>query len=194
MGKCREGIFSKDYEKQDCDCRPSFLIKGKSPYNGYCQRKRVVYKATCLRTNKVYIGNTQQSLKNRMKAHFNDVGILVAKGRHSDTFARHYAQFFDERPSPKELRSMMRFEICSQVNPISTSKSFGRVHCGLCMEERLRILKGSRSKSERLINAGSEIYADTRRDFTRFAGTDEYVCTKTVESSGITGFLCREPL
>ena len=59
-------------------------------------------------------------------------------------------------------------------NPISCSKSFGKLNCSLCMKERLLILKALGDKKEkRLINSNNELYGACRHKskFHRYTNT-----------------------
>ena len=56
----------------------------------------------------------------------------------------------------------MEFQVIKQLNPLSAMKGFGGDACSLCMEERLRILRGTRNKKERLVNSCLEIYGACR--------------------------------
>ena len=131
----------------------------------------MVYKVTCKICDAVYIGNTQLTLKARMNAHYNDVQQLVKNGTLSDSFASHFVQHFNQKPSHQELRNIMKFEILSSVKPIGAMKTFGKPECTLCMKERLSILDFIRKKSVHVMNSCSEIYGACRHKtrFHRFA-------------------------
>ena len=47
-------------------------------------------------------------------------------------------------------------------NPISSSKSFGKLSCSLCMKERLEILKAIKNQPKRLIKSSNELYGACR--------------------------------
>ena len=165
--KLRRGIGSADFLCRPCNCCSSAHIDGKCPYNGICRRKCAVYKVQCKLCTAIYIGNTQQTVKTRMTQHFGDVRRLISEGKKSDTFAAHFAQHFDDAPSPAELREIMDFSIVAEVNPIGAVKTFGKMCCSLCMEERLTIVKASKKKGVELVNRCSEIYGACRHR-TRF--------------------------
>ncbi len=140
----------------------------------------MVYKIECLRTNKIYIGNTQQHFKTRMQQHFGDVKKLLKTDEKSDSYAKHFAHqlinFKD--PSNKLQRNNIHCSIIWQGNPISAVKTFGTANCALCNKERLEILKLSRYKPHLLINSCNEIYGACRHKpkFHRYItarGTDE---------------------
>ena len=55
-------------------------------------------------------------------------------------------------------------EVIWKGNPISCSKSFGKLNCTLCMKERLAILKtlGDKDNKRRLINSNTELHGACR--------------------------------
>ena len=102
----------------------------------------VIYRITCKMTYKIYIGNTQQHFKMRMRGHFQDVKKLMEKGVHSDSYARHFAGIWPrgaEIPSPGMQRDLIKCEILWQGNPISVVKTFAKkpVLCATENEWRL---------------------------------------------------------
>ena len=76
---------------------------------GRCLLHFIIYKATCRKRGKCYIGSSQCHFKKRMNGHFTDVGKLVEKGITSDSFARHFSQFFTEKPNAAQLREIIDF-------------------------------------------------------------------------------------
>ena len=112
--KLIEGVESRDYVILECNCK---LPGGKCGYNNVCLDSMVIYQVECLVTGKFYIGNTQQSVKNRMKGHFHDVQMLIAgKQKRSDSYAKHFAaQFTDlaegESRSSRDVRAYNAGEI-----------------------------------------------------------------------------------
>ena len=65
-------------------------------------------------------------------------------------------------------------DILWKGNPISCSKSFGKLNCLLCMKERLLILKTPGDNAEkRLINSNNELYGACRHKskFHRYTNT-----------------------
>ena len=73
-----EGVRSLDFEVRDCNCRGG-RVPGKCQYGDCCRMPIVIYRITCKMTNKIYIGNTQQHLKMRMRGHFQGVKRLMEK-------------------------------------------------------------------------------------------------------------------
>jgi len=66
-------------------------------------------------------------------------------------------------------------DILWKGNPISCSKSFGKLNCSLCMKERLLILKALGDNAEkRLINSNNELYGACRHKskFHRYTTTN----------------------
>ena len=69
----------------------------------------------------------------------------------------------------------MKVSILWQGKPISSMKTFRKLNCNLCMNERLQILNASRAdkllKTKKLINSSTEIYGVCRHKpkFHRYA-------------------------
>ena len=106
----------------------------------------------------MYVENTQNTLKKRMGQYFQDVAQKVQHDKNSVTFAAHFAQHFNQKPTPQKCREIMKFEILSKVNPIKLMKTWSKSSCTLCMKERLEIVSHSQRRYGKLINACSEIY------------------------------------
>ena len=139
-----------------CNCSTHLKVNGVCAYNSLCRHSIVVYKATCKQSKKYYIGNTQQKLKTRMTQHYNKAKDLVNKGLMSDSFAKHAATCFptESKISANNVRTGFNIEILWHGNPISCTKSFGRLTCSLCMKERLEIMKAIGKEPGRLIMVG----------------------------------------
>ncbi len=100
-----------------------------------------------------------------MSGHFSDVKRYVCHDMHSDSYARHFAQFFDHSklvPSPTLLRQVATFNILWRGNIVSMMKSFGTRKCKLCMKERTAILHPMNTNKGSIINSNSEIYGASR--------------------------------
>ena len=67
-----DGVESIDFNVRECNCRGG-RGPNKCQYRNVCRVPIVIYRVTCKMTNKIYIGNTQQHFKMRMKGHFQDV-------------------------------------------------------------------------------------------------------------------------
>ena len=141
--KILKGIGSRDFEELECNCNAASKIDGKCIYNSKCRSSVLVYKTTFKDCRDFCIGNTQQHLKKRMNQHFIEVRSLVNRDLTSDSFAKHFASHFpkNEKIATKDVRAKITMGILWKGNPISCSKSFGKLNCSLCMKERLLILK-----------------------------------------------------
>ena len=157
-GKLNKNVGSLDFDTLPCNCNIRTKINDECPYNNLCRHSIVVYKATCRTTQKFYIGCTQQKLKARFNQHFNETVNAANKGLSSDTFAKHFAkQATNEgKTTVKHIRDNTSFEILWQGNPLSSSKSFGKLNCNLCMKERLEILKAMKQQPKRLIKSSAD--------------------------------------
>ena len=142
--KLMNNITSKDFMDLDCNCRRSSTVNGNCIYGGKCRKSIVIYKATCTECGCFYIGNTQQKLKERMNAHFNETKQLVNDNILSDSFAKHFAGHFvnNERIARGDVRNITKIEILWQGKPISSIKTFKKLNCNLCTKEKeLRSIK-----------------------------------------------------
>ena len=134
-----------------------------------------------------YIGNTQQTVKNRMAGHKQDTRQLFLKGKHSDSFAAHFAQLIPEGTASKDVKNHIKYkvEILWHGNPLATVKTFGTSACKLCAKERLAILKLTRSTPHLAINRCNEIYGACRHNpgFHRFDIKEENNMVSTDEAT-----------
>ena len=99
-----------------------------------------------------------------MTQHFNETVEAANKGQSSDTCAKQFAKqaIKGEKITAKHVRDRTSLEILWQGNPLSSSKSFGKLNCSLCMKERLEILKAMKQQPKRLINSSNELYGACR--------------------------------
>ena len=185
--KLTTNVQSMDFMDRPCNCRGG---KDKNcAYNGDCRKTIVVYKATCKECEMIYIGNTQQTFKQRMRQHFGETQRLITKGEFSDSFAKHFANHFSEKPTPQQIREKIKLELIWQGNPLSAVKTFRQHNCVLCMRERIEIVKMLKEQPGKLINSCAEIYGTCRHNpkFHRFyvqsTSTDEREKRERVESS-----------
>jgi hypothetical protein len=154
--KLSEVAKSMDFKVRDCNCRDG-RGPGKRQYGGLCRMPIVVYRITCKKTNKIYIGNTQQLFEMRMKGHFQDVKKLMEIRFHSDSYTRHFTGIWPREaspPMPGMQRDLIKCNILLQGNPTSAVKMFGKSTCALCNRERMEIIKLSRSSPDTLIELG----------------------------------------
>ena len=61
-----------------------------------------------------------------MEQHFQDVAQKVQHNKNSDTFAAHFAQYFSQKQTPQQCREILKFEISSKVQPISSTKNWSK--------------------------------------------------------------------
>ena len=97
-----------------------------------------MYKATCLKSGKAYIGNTQQLVKKRMQQHVQDVKRLVVSEKSSDSFATHFANLVPPKTEKKAINGFVKFkvELLWKGDPLACVKTFGTKRCKLCAKER----------------------------------------------------------
>jgi predicted GIY-YIG superfamily endonuclease len=181
--KITANVTSLDFPNAPCNCRPGTVCL----YNGKCQQQIVVYCAICDITGMKYIGNTQQTVKNRMAKHKQDARQLFLRGKHSDSFAAHFAQLIPEGTDSKDVKNHIKYkvEILWQGNLLATVKTFGTSACKLCAKERLAILKLTRSTPHLAINRCNEIYGVCRHNpgFHRFDIKEENNMVSTDEAT-----------
>ena len=150
-------LVSKDFESKPCNCSGP----GPCKYNGQCRQKLIIYQVTCNNTGKMYLGSTQNTLKERMNGHMQDVRNKIVHDRGSDSFAKHFAT---QLPiyHPQLFREALTCSIIWQGNAHSVVKSFGTPNCLLCSKERLAIIKLARQSPHLLINTNFEIYSSCK--------------------------------
>ena len=102
--KIMREIRSKDFKDLPCNCTNPSRIEGNCIYGEKCRVSMVVYKAKCVKTGKIYVGNTQQKLKERMNQHYGEVCKLVNNGQSSDSFARHFGKILEEDEEVQEAK------------------------------------------------------------------------------------------
>ena len=54
----------------------------------------------------------------KMEQHVQDVAQKVQHDKNSDTFVAHFAQHFDQKPTPQQCHEIIKSGIWSKVNPI----------------------------------------------------------------------------
>jgi hypothetical protein len=160
--KMIENVESLDFNTRACNCRsPS----GTCQYGNVCRVPIVVYKVKCKTTGKIYIGNTQQYFKNRMRGHFQDVKQIVENNVYSDSYAKHFGEQVPKgakAPTPGMQRDLISCSILWKGDPLTAVKSFGRNSCKLCNRERMAIVKACHKDAKGLINSRSELHGACR--------------------------------
>ena len=96
----------------------------------------MVYKVMFKICNFIYVENT---LKNIMEQHLQDVDQQVKYNKYSDTVAAHLTWNF-EKLNPQQCREIMIFEIISTLKYISFVNIWGKSSCMLYMKYRLEII------------------------------------------------------
>ena len=140
--KLLEKVRSMDFMKEECNCSSKTKTDGLCSFKAQCLHKCVIYGATCKVTNKIYIRSTQGKLKTRMNLHNQEVRRMDKCGRISDSCAKHFAALYPAKSATfKHIRSLMTVKVLWEGNPLSVSKTFGKLKCSLCMKERILILK-----------------------------------------------------
>jgi hypothetical protein len=154
--KLNNAVISKDFQNLPCNCRNKQMC----PYEGKCHHLIVVYQATCLKTNKRYIGNTQQHVKTRMQGHTQDVKNLFINGKSSNSFALHFASLIPDGTTKKNVKDFIKVKvnILWQGDPLSCVKTFGTRNCTLCAKERYAIIKLTRETPNLAINKCNEVH------------------------------------
>jgi len=132
-------IISLDFQNLPWNCRNKQLC----PYSGKCCNQIVVYQATCLKTNKHYIGNTQQHVKTRMQGHVQDIKNLFINEKSSDSFTSHFAALVPKGTAKKNVKDFVNIKvhILWQGDPLSCLQTFGTRACKLCSKEPYAIIK-----------------------------------------------------
>jgi hypothetical protein len=169
--KLTRGITSLDFQLLPCNCRN----KEACPYDGKCRTPIVVYQATCLTTQKKYIGCTQQHVKTRMQQHVQDVKNLVTRNHRSDSFAAHFGKIIPSNTEKSKIRQHVKIkvDILWKGLPLSCVKTFGTKTCKLCAKERYAILTQLFKDPNGTINKCPEVYGACRHKprFHRFETT-----------------------
>ena len=159
--KLTADVLSKGFKPNEpCKCKGN---GGNCKYNDVCRKKIVVYQAECPNTNKVYIGCTQQSVKERMQGHEDDVRVKYLFKEKSDTYANHFAAQLPpglDQLSVSDVRSHVpiKYSILWQGRPLTTTKRFGTNGCILCAKERTAIMRMAHCQPTKLINSSNEFY------------------------------------
>jgi hypothetical protein len=185
--KLNNAVISKDFQNLPCNCRN----KQTCPYEGKCHHLIVVYQATCLKTNKRYIGNTQQHVKTRMQGHTQDVKNLFINGKSSNSFASHFASLIPDGTTKKNVKDFIKVKvnILWQGDPLSCVKTFGTTrNCTLCAKERYAIIKLTQETPNLAINKCNEVHGACRHKprFHRFDHS-ENANSSTDESGRMKG-------
>ena len=74
----------------------------------------------------------------------------------------HFYKQFDHEPTPKQMQKITEHETIWKGNIISVMKTFGTLHCTLCMKERCQIIKEKCEKNNKIMNSCNEIHGACR--------------------------------
>ena len=129
VDKLRTGIVSRYFLNRECNCSSTTKVKVTCDYKGDYRARCVFYKVTCKKCLSVYVRNTQNTLKKIMEHNFLDMAQKVQQDKSSDTFAAHFAQHFDRKPTPQQCCERIKFEILSKVKPIVMVKTWSKSSC-----------------------------------------------------------------
>ena len=126
--------FTKELEVTDfmglpCNCLQKTTTNRNCIYGGNCRKSLVVYKATCIKTGKAYIGNTQQKLKKRIDAYLSKTCEFVKKNKHSNRFSKKIASRLptEAKITRNYVREKVQVEILWQGKAISCVNTFGKL-------------------------------------------------------------------
>ena len=61
-----------------------------------------------------------------MEQHFQDLDQKVQHDENLDTFEAHFAQYFNQKPTPQQCHEIMSFWIIYMLNPIGLMKTCGK--------------------------------------------------------------------
>ena len=125
-----------------CNCRQ----KSSCPLDGKCLTKCVVYKATVTETTsknqETYIGLTENEFKTRFNLHKSS--FKLEHKRTSTTLSDHVWKL-----KKKNINFNVSWQVVKRVKPFAPSNKV----CGLCLQEKLSILRSAPS-----LNKRSEIF------------------------------------
>ena len=82
--KIRQGILSFDPMDRECNCSLPYKVNVKCVYEGKSWEKYLIYEVKCSIFEAIYIGNTQQTTKERTGGHFYYLLRLIKNGQKSD--------------------------------------------------------------------------------------------------------------
>ena len=122
-------ILNKKEKSGEKTCSCPATKKDNCPLQHKCLSKCIVYKATVKKSNKFYLGISQNDFKSRLAKHKSS--FRHEKEQHSTALSTHCWQI-GETPEP---------EIEWQILKQSTPRVAGSKECQLCLEEKLQILK-----------------------------------------------------
>ena len=69
----------------------------------------MVRKITYKQYISVHVETTQDTIKNRIEQHFQDLAQKLQYDKNSDNFVAHLAQHFDQKLSPKRCQEIIKY-------------------------------------------------------------------------------------
>jgi hypothetical protein len=154
-----ENVESLDFKKRDyCNCRSPMRC---CQHGNICRVPVAVYKVKCKNLGKIYIGNTQQFFKARLRGHIQDVTQYVEKNIFSDSYTKYFGGMVPhgarQAPTPGIHRDLISCSVIWKGDPITAVKTFGKNSCKLCNPERMVIVKTEYKSPRGLINSRLEL-------------------------------------
>ena len=122
-------ILNKKEKSGEKMCSCPATKKDNCPLQHKCLSKCIVYKATVKKSNKFYLGISQNDFKSRLAKHKSS--FRHEKEQHSTALSTHCWQI-GETPEPE-----IEWHILKQLTP----RVAGSKECQPCLEEKLQILK-----------------------------------------------------
>ena len=185
--KLNKGWHCLEFMDRECNCYSVNKDQdGKCIYGRICRNRNLVYKVTCTKTGKFYIGSTMTTLKKRMEGHMNDVKKIMDGKDFSDTFATHFSKVYTNLYGTEfdinKLKKLFTYNILWSSNLLSIVKKYGTLDCRLCAEERINILFSGARRRNLMLNKSSDIYCPCRHKgaFHRYISTDELLRRKGI--------------
>ena len=104
--KLMTDIRSKFYLPKVCKCNVVSKVNGKCKFNYEFNTSCALYRYMCKCCGKVYIGQTQNTVKKREIAHIGKSKTFAFDRLKSDSFASHFGGYLLEGKSVSELKVM----------------------------------------------------------------------------------------
>ena len=120
----------------------NYRQKSSCSLDGKCLTKYVVYKATVTETisnnQETYIGLTENEIKTRLNLHKSS--FKLEQKRTSTTLSDHVWKL-----KKKNINFNIKWQVVKIVTPFAPSNKV----CGLCLQEKLSVLRSARSLNKR---------------------------------------------
>ena len=86
--------------------------------------KCLIYEVIFSMFEAIYIGKTQQILREIMDTHFSDLLHLLKNGQKSDSFAAHFGQHSNYTKSRTDIHKCVTSKLVKQINTIGAMKKY----------------------------------------------------------------------